>query len=214
MSTTSIVKGIVLDPWWLTMLLLMYIPRYVKLTNNILFATFCLPPMQNDVTLLVFQRSAQVHVFCGSRNFLVFFEWEVHYQNLVVLMNEMFIISLCVYCNCWRIPFKYFVLFCFVMLSLKLRTNFKFIHFFSNGHVNMSKPCIIIWTATRVGYVLSCGNIIVGEGCSFPNSWILVQVLQCPKILMKQNENWISKIYGFTKLPWIEAMLGKIVRWW
>jgi hypothetical protein len=215
MSTTSIVKGIVLDPWWLTMLLLMYIPRY-----------FCLPPMQNDVTLLVFQWSAQVHVFGGSRNFIVCFEWEVHYQNLVVLMNEMFIIYLCVYCNCWRIPFKYFVLFCFVMLSLKLRTNFKFIHFFSKGHVNMSKPCIIRWTTTRVGYALSFGNIIVGEGCSFPNSWILVQVvwrfsshilvqvLQCPKILMKQNENWISKIYGFTKLPWIEAMLGKFVRWW
>ncbi len=179
--------------------------------------------MQNDVTFLVSEWSAQVHVFCGSRNFIVCFEWEVHYQNLVVLI---FIIYLCVYSNCWRIPFKYYVLFCLVMLSLKLHMNFKFRHFFSKGNVNMSNPCVIRSTSTRVGYASSCGNIVVGESCSFPNSWILVQivwrfsshilvqVLQSPKILMKQNGNWISKIYGFTKLPWVETMSGQMVRGW
>ncbi len=227
MSTTSIVKGIVLDPWWLTMLLLMYIPRYVKLANNILFATFCLHHMcAKWCHLACVWMKCTSPFFCGSRIFIVCSKWEVHYQNLVVLMNEMFIISLCVYCSCWRIPFKYCVLFCLVMLSLKLCMNFKFKHFFSKGHVNMSKPCVIRSTTTRVGYVSSCGNIIVGEGFSFLNSWILVQVvwrfsshilvqvLQSPKILMKQNGNWISKIYGFTKLPWVEAMLGQMVRWW
>jgi hypothetical protein len=31
---------------------------------------------------------------------------------------------------------------------------------------------------------------------------------------MKQNGNWISKIYGFTKLPWVETMSGQMVRGW
>lgn len=178
MSTTNIVKGIVLDPWWLSMLLLMYIPRYVKLAKNILVATFCLPPMCTKwCHLACVWMKCTNPFFCGSMNFIVCFEWEVHYQNLMVLMNEMFIISLCVYCNCWRIPFKHRVLFCLVMLSLKLHMNFKFRHLFSKGHVNMSKPCTIISTTTRVGYASSCGNTIVGEGCSFSNSWILVQVV-------------------------------------
>ncbi len=219
MSTTSIVKGIVLDPWWLTMLLLMYIPRYVKLANNILSSSYVCKMMSPFLCLNEVRKS----MFFVDLGTLLFVSNGKCTINLVVLI---FIIYLCVYSNCWRIPFKYYVLFCLVMLSLKLHMNFKFRHFFSKGNVNMSNPCVIRSTSTRVGYASSCGNIVVGESCSFPNSWILVQivwrfsshilvqVLQSPKILMKQNGNWISKIYGFTKLPWVETMSGQMVRGW
>jgi hypothetical protein len=102
--TKHMVKEIILDYWWThNVIINLKMPHaHVHETcKNLLFATVPFAPLHlcNSRNLWLSEGKESIFLF-----FVVWFEWEVHFANLKVLVNEnVFNVFSCIYCNYWRI---------------------------------------------------------------------------------------------------------------